>query len=159
MQAFRDLAHGAAAIPWEFDFEAEEQRLLGPMIAEGPAARILARRLRAAMAAHHDQVLAQVMRGGVCPLDLHRLVPVPEAVLMLGPDDPASQRWLWEHWGTLLPLRHVRITTHADRRSRRTARASFDFFAADWTPWRALLQMRAAWPKLIFDLRPRHQDG
>ena len=26
-----------------------------------------------------------------CPFDLHRLLPVPDAVLRLGPDNPASQ--------------------------------------------------------------------
>jgi hypothetical protein len=36
-------------------------------------------------------------------------VSVSEAVLRLGPDDPASLDWLWTHWGTSTTqaLRHV----------------------------------------------------
>jgi hypothetical protein len=160
LAAFRARAQGAAAIPWQLDLHAEEQRLLAPMAAAGPAARVLARELREAVAAHHDRVLAQIARGNSCPLDLHRLVAVPQAVLARGPDDPASLRWLWEHWGTLQPLRHVRILDpHPDRRLRRAARVTFDFFAADWTPWQAIRRMRADWPELIFDIRPRYDDG
>ena len=60
-------------------------------------ARILADTYRDLVGAHHDRVLAAVGRSlaetqGVCsracPLDLHALVP--DAVLQLGPDDPAA---------------------------------------------------------------------
>ena len=152
--AFQELACGAAAIPWEIDLEAEEARLLAPMIADGPDARVLARLLRDAMAYHHRRVLAQVARGGVYPLDLHRMVPLPDEILVLGPNDPRSQRWLWENWGTLRPLRQVMIVDDADRRLRRSARLTFDFYAADWTPWQALLRMRRDWPELVFVMRP-----
>ncbi len=57
VDAFRKTARGAAAIPWRLDLEAEEARLLAPMITEGPDARVLARLLRRAVAAHHDRVL------------------------------------------------------------------------------------------------------
>ena len=157
--AFRTAACGAAAIPWQLDLEAEEARLLAPMITDGPNARVLARLLRRAVAAHHDRVLAQVARGGVCPLDLHRLVPVPETILALGPDDPAGGRWLWANWGTLQPLRHVRVLDDTDRRLRRSARVTFDFFAAHWTPWQALLHVRRDWPDLVFVMRPDYGDG
>jgi len=140
--AFRAAARGAAAIPWQLDLEAEEARLL-----------------RHAVAAHHGRVLAQVARGGVCPLDLHRLVPVPEKMLVLGPRDPAGGRWLWANWGTLQPLRHVRVLDDTDRRLRRSARVTFDFFAAHWTPWQALLRMRRDWPDLAFVMRPDYGDG
>ncbi len=157
--AFRTAARGAAAIPWQLDLEAEEARLLAPMVTEGPDARALARLLRRAVAAHHDRVLAQVARGGACPLDLHRLVPVPERVLALGPDDPAGDRWLWAHWGTLLPLRHVRVLDDTDRRLRRSARVTFDFHAAQWPPWQALRRLRVDWPDLVFVMRPDYGDG
>ena len=156
---FQAAARGAAAIPWHLDLDHEEARLLGPMVTEGIAARVLARELRAAVAAHHARVVAQVAAGGVCPFDLHRLVPVPEAILRLGPDDPASIRWLWTHWGTLQALRHVRLLEgEGDRRLRRTARLALEFYAADWSPWQALLRMRARWPVLVFDLRPDYGD-
>ena len=156
---FQAAARGAAAIPWQLDLEAEEARLLAPMVTDGPDARVLARLLRRAVAAHHDRVLDQVARGGVCPLDLHRLVPVPEPVLALGPDDPASDRWLWAHWGTLRPLRHVRVLDATDRRLRRSARVVFDFYAAHWTPWRALQRLRRDWPQLVFVMRPDYGGG
>ena len=159
LQAFRTLAHGAAAIPWHIDLHAEEQRLVALMAAAGPAARIIARDLREAVAVHHDRALTQSARGKLCPLDLHRMVPVPATVLMRGPDDPASLRWLWEHWGTLQSLRHVRVTGDTDRRLRRSSRVTFDFFAADWTPWRAIRRMHADWPDLVFDIRPHYDDG
>ena len=102
---------------------------------------------------------AQVARGGVCPLDLHRLVPVPEHILALGPDDPAGDHWLWAHWGTLLPLRHVRVLDDTDRRLRRSARVTFDFHAAQWPPWQALRRLRVDWPDLVFVMRPDYGDG
>ncbi len=159
LSAFTARARGAAAIPWELDLDAEEHRLLARMRDGGEAARQLARDLRLAVEAHHRRALAQSVHGRLCPFDLHRLVPVPEAILMRGPDDPDSRRWLWEHWGTLWPLRRVRLAGHPDRRARRTARVTYEFFAADWTPWRAIVRLRAEWPALAFDIRPHYDDG
>ena len=97
---------------------------------------------------------------GACPLDLHRLIAVPDAILRLGEDAPAARRWLWAHWGTTLPLRQVRVRAdQPDRRLRRTARVVYEFRSADWTPWQAIRRMRADWPTLIFDLRPQYDDG
>ena len=160
MEEFRAAAVGAAAIPWELDLDAEEERLLAPMATLGVGARILARELRDAVAAHHARVLAQVETGRVCPLDLHRLIPVPARVLRLGPDDPASLRWLQAHWGTQQALRHVRVLNgDADRRRRRTAVVTYAFYSADWSPWQALVRLRADWPSLVFELRPEYGDG
>ncbi len=50
---------------------------------------------------------AAAQPGGDCPLDLHRLLPVPPRLLMLGSDAAESRLSLWTHWGTLQPLRHV----------------------------------------------------
>ncbi len=156
---FRAAALGAASIPWHLDLDHEEARLLAPMASAGVAARLLARELRDAIAAHHERVLAQIAQGGVCPLDLHRLIPVPEHVLRLGPNDPVSLRWLWAHWGTAQPLRHVRVLDrHADRRLRRTARFVLEFWSANWTPWRAIARLRQDWP-LVFDIRPDYGDA
>ena len=43
--------------------------------------RALARELREVIAARHDLVLARWHEAGGCPLDLHRLVPIPGAIL------------------------------------------------------------------------------
>jgi hypothetical protein len=32
------------------------------------------------------------------------------------------------------------------------------FWAADWTPWRALLALRARWPGLRLEMMPRYDD-
>ena len=153
--SFQAAALGASAIPWHLDLDAEEARLLAPMATQGAAARGLARALRHAVGAHHDRVLDQVRRARVCPFDLHRLVPVPEAILRLGPDDPVGEQWLRAHWGTLQALRHVRLLdTGEDRRRTRTARMALEFHAADWSPWQALLRVRQDWPRLVLDLRP-----
>lgn len=158
MQAFQAAAKGTGAIPWALDLDHEEARLLAPMAAAGADARALARELREAI--DQARILAQAAQGGACPFDLHRLVPVPGRILQLGPDDPASRLWLWTRWGTLQPLRHVRmLDRHADRRLRRSARVVLEFYAADWTPWRALAQIRAAWPSLVFDVQPDYGDG
>ena len=160
VEKFRAAAVGAAAIPWELDLDAEEERLLAPMATLGVGARILARELRDAVAAHHARVMAQVETGKVCPLDLHRLIPVPARVLRRGPDDPASLRWLQTHWGPQHALRHVRVVSgDADRRRRRTAVVTYAFYSADWSPWQALVRLRAEWPSLVFELRPEYGDG
>jgi hypothetical protein len=100
-------------------------------------------------------------------------VPVPPDILRRGPDDPASRAWLWEHWGTTEALRHVRELpprpgrgfpkSPSDfwRRPRRRGLARFrlEFYVADWTPWRAILAMRARWPSLRFTVRPDYASG
>ena len=70
-------------------------------------ARILAGQLRAAAAGRHALALARVGHSHACPFDLHALVPVPDAILRRGPDDPEALAWLWTHWGTTEMLRHV----------------------------------------------------
>lgn len=160
LAAFRAAARGAGAIPWHIDLDWEETRLLAPMASGGEAARSLARQLRLAVDAHHGRVLQQAANGGDCPLDLHRLVPVPERVLRLGAGDPAGDLWLWEHWGTTRALRHVRLLDgHDDRRLRRSAVLAMEFHAADWTPWRAVRQIRADWPALVLHVRPDYRLG
>ena len=159
--AFQAKARGPSAIPWHLDLDHEEMRLLALMAAAGPAARGLARELRAQLAAHQERVLAAAAQpGGCCPLDLHRLVPIPSRLLMRGMDAPESRLWLWTQWGTLQPLRHVRVLEHvADARLKRVARVAWEFWSADWTPWRAITRLRQDWPGLMFDVRPHYDDG
>ena len=155
---FRDAARGTGGIPWHLDLDHEEARLFAPMASGGPEARMLARQLRETVAARHDRLLAHWREPGLCPFDLHRLVPIPEAVLQRGEDDPQSQRWLMSHWGTM-QLRGVRIRTKgADRRLRRKAEIVYEFHSADWTPWQAILRLRGNWRKLVLAVQPSYAD-
>ena len=78
----------------------------------------------------------------------------------LGEDAPAARAWLWANWGTIQPLRHVRIVEeNADRRLRRSARVVYEFYAADWTPWQAILRLCRDWPQLIFSVRPCYDSA
>ena len=157
---FRAAARGTNAAPWHLDADEQEARLLAPMAAGGAEARMLARELREVIAARHDRVLAGWAGPGGCALDLHRLVPVPPAVLRLGEDDPAARRWLWAHWGTTRPLRQVQVLEgQGDRRLRRSARVAIAFLSADWTPWQAIRRLRQDWPELVLDVRPDYGDG
>ena len=168
--AVREAAAGAGAIPWHLpDADQEEEdrmhALLNPpdgspgLSLQG--ARALARALRAAAAARHAQVLAACEAGSrACPFDLHALLPVPGHILRLGPLDPASTAWLRRHWGTVQPLRHVRLRADApDGRLRRSARRHYEFWSADWTPWAAIRTLRQRWPDVVFDVRPDYGSG
>lgn len=157
---FRAAARGTGGIPWHLDLDHEEARLLAPMAGQGPEARALARELRAIIAARHDQVLARWHEAGGCPLDLHRLIPVPDAILALGEDAPAARHWLWAQWGTTQPLRQVRIRDeNSDRRLRRSALVVFEFLSADWTPWQAIRRLRRDWPGLVLAVDPRYSEA
>ena len=122
-------------------------------------ARILARRLRDATLAIQQRQLARMLSDRSCPFDLHRLLPVPDQVLRLGPDDPASQAWLWAHWGATRALRRVReLPSELDGRRRQAGQLRVELWSADWSPWQALLRLRRAWPDLRFGLRPEYGD-
>jgi hypothetical protein len=167
--AFRLEAAGAGIIPWQLDVDAlaEDWFLL---LAAPPApqqrtlslagARVLAGQLREAVAARHEAACARVGRSRACPFDLHALLPVPEVILRLGPDHPEALSWLWRHWGTTEALRHVAEDPGAAGDPLHAAAGEavlrVDFWSADWTPWRALLRLREAWPALRFDIRPSY---
>ncbi len=107
---------------------------------------------------------ARVGHSRACPFDLHALVPVPTAILQLGPDHPDALAWLWQHWGTTQALRHVAIGhgAHPDTGPKLAAgedRLPLSFWSADWTPWRAFERIRADWPALRFDLQPQYDAG
>ena len=168
--ALRDGAAGAGAIPWhhpDADVEEEDRvhALLNPPDSSPglsiQGARALARALRGAADAHHARVQAAVETGSrACPFDLHALLPVPDRILRLGPGNPASSAWLWQHWGTVRVLRRVRLRDDApDRRLRRSARLRYEFWSADWTPWVAFQALRRRWPDVVFDVRPDYGDG
>jgi hypothetical protein len=183
LEGFRSAAAGAGTVPWQLDLDrmAEDffHLLVAPPARAGslvaPArslslagARILADQLCAAVARRQALAAAQVGQSRACPFDLHALVPVPDAVLRRGPDDPIALDWLWAHWGTTQTLRHVADDTtdaavlrtgaseHAGEGPAGEAVWAVRFWSADWTPWRALAQIAARWPTLRFETRPRY---
>ena len=171
---FRQAAAGPGAIPWADDLaQAEEDwfhLLAASRESQGPrsislhGARVLAGQLRDAVERRREQATVRAGRGGsgACPLDLHRLLPVPDPLLKLGPGHPAARRWLWANWGTTWPLRHVAelpAPKAGQRTVREPGRLRLGFWSADWTPWPAFLRLREAWPALRFDVRPVYDAG
>ena len=169
--AFRRAAAGAGIIPWPLDLDRLEEDCFHLLVAP-PApqirtlslagGRLLARQLRDVAQLRHELARAQVGRSRACPFDLHAMIPVPDDVLHLGPDDPAALAWLWTHWGTTEALRHVTADTEtAPDRGRppdRDAAFRVTFWSADWTPWRALATLTARWPVLRFVVRPTYDS-
>jgi hypothetical protein len=161
---FQTAASGLGAIPWvspDLDLLEEDRVMALVHPPDGSAglslagARALARQLRGAIETNQQRVAAAVGRGRDCPFDLHALLPVPDRLLHLGPDDAASTAWLRTHWGVVQALRHVRQHKGGeDRRLRRSARLEYEFWSADWTPWVAIQAVRRRWPALVFDIRP-----
>ena len=170
LAAFRHAAAGAGIIPWQIDLDRMEEDVfhllaapLQPRTLSVAGARVLAGQLREAVGRRHERAVARVGVSQVCPFDLHALVPVPDEMLQLGPEDPVAHAWLWEHWGTTQPLRHVAedVVAGQDTQCRSGLAAEHDaiqvaFWSADWTPWRALAAVAKRWPGLRFDLRPTY---
>jgi hypothetical protein len=158
---FRFAAAGAGVVPWVRDYDAMVERLVAIMlrpprterrltIAE---ARLLAGKMRDLFWQDDHAALARYDRSRSCSFDLQRLVPVPWAILCQGDDAPDSLRWLWEHWGTTWQLRRVRDITNTFRADPVTTRI-FEFWSADWSPWRAIRTIANGWPTLTITLRP-----
>ncbi|MBI0538530.1 hypothetical protein D9599_23505 [Roseomonas sp. KE2513] len=165
---FRAAAAGSGVIPWELDLAGLEEEFLLPMAApeDGtPAislagAKLLARRLRDAVALNHQRALSRMRTDRSCPLDLHRLLPVPATILRLGPEEGESRAWLARHWGVTRPLRHVvELSSTLDRRRKKMAELRVGFWSADWSPWQAVVRLRRNWPELLFVLTPDYVPG
>lgn len=176
LAAFRAAAAGSGTVPWQLDLDRMAEDFFH-LLAAPPAragslvppprslslagARIVADQLCAAVARRHTLAVARVGRNCACPFDLHALVPVPDAILRRGPDDPDSLDWLWAHWGTTQTLRHVAEDEAAGAAMQGRAAPdevvwAITFWSADWTPWRALAGIAAGWPTLRFDTRPTY---
>ena len=109
MARFRAVAAGAGGVPWRHDLAGPAEDWFHRLAAPPPpqrrslslaGARILAGQLREAVEQQQARVLDQATRSRACPLDLHRLLPIPDALLRLGPDHSETLAWLWVHWGT-----------------------------------------------------------
>ena len=93
-----------------------------------------------------------------CPFDLQALLPVPPAILQLGPAHPTALAWLATHWGTTDRLRQVKVRPQATAGRRLPAGhtvAGYGFFTAGETPHAATAQLAPCWPALRFRLQPR----
>jgi hypothetical protein len=165
--AFRAAAAGPGLIPWTEDLGVPAEDWFHLLVAP-PApqrrslsldgARILAGQLRDAAEARRQRLLEQAATDRACPLDLHRLLPVPAPLLRHGPGHPEARAWLWTHWGTTQALRGVVVLQPPGRAGQWAGLWRVGFWAADWTPWPALLALRTRWPALRFDVRPLY-DG
>ena len=168
--ALRAAAAGAGVIPWQHDLgpAAEDwfHRLAVPpapqrrsLSLEG--CRILAGQLRDAAEARQRLVAERATASRACPFDLHRLLPVPDQLLRLGPEAAETLAWLWAHWGTTQALRGVvEMPVPGPGQPRRfdPALVWVGFWSADWTPWRAIQQLRARWPALRLEVWPLYDD-
>jgi hypothetical protein len=163
---FAAAACGAGITPWQLDFAAIEEWVFARAVAQ-PASRrhltvagcrILARQFRERVAVRQARAAALVGQRLACPFDLHALLPVPAAILQLGPSDPTSLAWLAAHWGIIDRLHQVAVRPNATtgRRLRKThAVIGYGFFTAGETPHAAITQLREHWPGLGFSLAPR----
>ena len=165
LEAWQAAARGPGSIPWHVDLDALEERWFAMLASPRPPqrrtmalgeCRAIARALREAK--ELDVEASALRADSACvPLDLNRLAPVPARVLDLGEDDTVSLAWLWENWGTTMALRHVELRPAPGRARPGQARVAMTFFSADWTPWRAVETMRAAWPALRIEARPSYR--
>jgi hypothetical protein len=169
--AFGAAAAGAGVLPWQHELDRAEEDWFHLLVAPPPplarrlsleGARILAGQLRQAAEARQRLVAARAGASRACPLDLHRLLPVPARLLRLGPDHAEARAWLWSHWGTLQALRQV-VALPVPRPGRPARRDPgllwLGFWSADWTPWPALLALRQRGPGLRIALQPRYDAG
>ncbi|GAB0117880.1 hypothetical protein [Acidisoma sp. 7E03] len=159
--AFAQAARGPGITPWSMDPERLEEDVFHTALrvpAEGrnlslEGCRRLARHYREAVLAHQARVSTEVVTQPaarvVCPLDLHRLLPVPAAVLTLGQSDDQAVAWCLAHWG-VLELRRVTLVAETARpQQKRAERIGYDFWARGGAALK-LDALRARWPMLLF---------
>ena len=169
--ALQDLATGAGSIPWQLDLDGMAEDWFHLLVAppagqprqlSAAGARVLVGQVREAVERRQQLALSRVGRSRACAFDLHALLPVPGALLRLGPDHPRALAWLWQHWGTTQMLRHVAEDPEpAKRRAQVAGQGAWhlSFWSADWTPWRALATLAGCWPMLRFEVRPTYDEA
>ena len=152
LAAFIAAASGPGITPWEEDEalleeEAFHRALAVPAARRGlsvEACRHLARQYRDAVAGHRARAAAwgQSAAGQQsCPLDLHRLLPLPEAMLARGAADPVALAWCREHWGVTQIRRVERVLSPAG--------LTYRFWALGGTELR-LAPLARLWSALVF---------
>jgi hypothetical protein len=163
---FAAAARGAGVIPWLIDSAAMEEDIFN-LAASQPAAqrsldiagcRILAQQFRDRVEARQARAAALVGRSRACPFDLHTLLPVPAAILQLGPTHSAALAWMTQHWGVSAGLRQVTELSEL-RPGRRLPKGhailGYGFFTTAETPHAAIAQLAPRWPALRLVLQPR----
>jgi hypothetical protein len=167
---FAAAARGAGITPWQLDFAAIEEDVFARAVSQlairqnhltVAGCRILARQFRERVEMRQARAAALVGQSLACPFDLHALLPVPAAILQLGPSDPTSLAWLSAHWGIGDRLRQVAVRPDATtgRRLRKThAVIGYGFFTYGETPHAAITRVGERWPGLRFWLVPRPAD-
>ena len=103
-----------------------------------------------------------VGRSRACPFDLHALLPVPAAILQLGPTDPRCPGLAGGALGDA-PTGCARSASGQSRRLAGGCRPAmrvvgYGFFTAGETPQAAIARLGARWPALHFVLQPRPPD-
>lgn len=169
VESFAKAARGAGVIPWRFDTAAMEEDVFNLAAAQPrhvrslsiEGCRLLAQQLRDRVEARAARAIALSEMSTACPLDLHTLLPVPEAILRSGPSALESIAWLETHWGVSGRLQQVVVRPDAKpgRRLRKDeACLDFGFFAWAATPHAAFAQIGAKWPDLRFVLQARPEN-
>jgi hypothetical protein len=176
VDAFAAAARGAGVTPWRLDFGMLEEDIFNLAASQPPArrnltiagCRILARQFRERVERRQATAAALVGQAQGCPFDLHALLPVPEAILDLGPTHKQALAWLAAQWGVTDRLRQVTLLKHP-KPGRRLPRGSrvigYGFFAGGdrpggdgntgETPARAVAMLAARWPALRLRLQTR----
>jgi hypothetical protein len=174
--SFAAAARGAGVTPWQLDFADIEEDIFVRAVSQPVSGRnltvegcrILARQFRERVEVRQAQAVALVGHSLACPFDLHVLLPVPGAILELGPIHPTARAWLATHWGVTGRLRQVAVRDKATtgrpstrgrgRLSAGQAVIGYGFFTLGETPHVAITQLAARWPALRFQLMPRPTD-
>jgi hypothetical protein len=166
LQSFAAAARGSGITPWQLDYAAIEEDVFVRAVSQ-PASlrnltvegcRILARQFREKVEMRQARAAALIGQSVACPFDLHALLPVPDAILRLGPTHPDALAWLAVHWGVTDRLRQVgvRDTASTGRRLKRGhAVIGYGFFTDGETPHAAVGHCETRWPALRFMLAPR----
>ena len=167
--AFAAAARGSGVVPWRLDLAAIEEDIFNLAVSQPVSqrnltiagCRILARQFRDRVAARQARAAARVGHSRACPFDLQVLLPVPAAILQLGPTHPDALAWLAAHWGITDRLRQViehEKPTTGRRLPRNHAVIGYGFFTGGETPQAAVDQLSAGCPALRFVLQPRPAD-
>jgi hypothetical protein len=169
VERFAAAARGAGITPWQLAGSEIEDTVFNLAVSQ-PArerkltvegCRILARQFRDRVEARQARAAALVGHSRACPFDLHTLLPVPDAILQLGPTHPTALAWLAARWGVTDRLRQVCVLakpTTGRRLPRDHTLIGYGFFTPGETPHAAITALAARWLALRFQIVPRPAD-